>query len=72
MRATTNPIFTIPTRTVAARQAVAGTQQPSHLRGFITKWGRKIFKVLVLPIASELLAKPLEWIVGKIESKFAP
>ena len=69
LRATPEPVFTIPTRTVAAQEVVAGVREPSHLRGPITKWGRKIFKVLVLPIAAELLAKPLELIVGKIERK---
>ncbi|MFH0998095.1 MAG: CHAT domain-containing protein [Pseudomonadota bacterium] len=70
LRTSTQPMFTIPTRTVAARRSVANTHQPSHLRGPITKWGRKIFKVLVLPLASDLLDRPMELIVGKIESKY--
>jgi len=57
--------FTIETRTVAAQRSLAG--RPGE-RGDVTKLGRKIFKVLVVPL-SKLLAKPVESIVGKIERK---
>jgi hypothetical protein len=70
LRATPEPVFTIPTRTVAARKVVAGAGESANLRGPITKWGRKIFKVLVIPLVAPLLAKPLDLIVGKIERKY--
>lgn len=69
--ATGAPTFIIPMRGTAARQAIsAGGGNAEKLRGPITKWGRKIFKVLVLPVAAPLLEKPVQSIVGKIEQKY--
>jgi CHAT domain len=65
----TRTTFTIPGRTVAARQAGAVNRPPAHLRGPITKIGRKIFKVLVIPLLSPLIEKPVQEIVEKIECK---
>jgi hypothetical protein len=42
------------------------------LRGPITKIGRKIFKVLVLPVVSQLLEKPVEWLYERVESRIKP
>lgn len=70
LRATPDAVFTIPTRTVAAREVVTGPREPSLMRGIITKWGRKIFKVFVIPVLAPLLEKPMELIVGKIEEKY--
>lgn len=60
--------FTIDTRTAAAQRSLARQRTGSVLRGPITKLGRKIFKVLVVPV-TKLLAKPVAAIVGKIEQK---
>lgn len=72
LRATTTPTFTIRTRTEAAKEVVHGPRNPARFRGPITKFGRKIFKVLVIPILSPLLARPIESIVKKIETKHQP
>ncbi len=69
MSLTTEPVFIIPTRTGEAQTALRGSQAPSALRGPITKWGRKIFKILVMPVAAALLEKPVQMIVGSIEKK---
>lgn len=61
--------FTILTRTDAAQRTLRANRIGPRMRGPITKWGRKIFKVLVLP-ALDLLAGPVvEAIVGMIERK---
>jgi hypothetical protein len=39
------------------------------MRGFITAIGRKVLKVFAIPIVAELLAKPMESIVGAVERK---
>jgi hypothetical protein len=67
----TAPVFIIPTRTVAAQHAIeAGGGAPARLRGIITKWGRKVLKVLVIPVVSALLERPAQSIVGAIERKY--
>lgn len=58
--------FTIDTRTKAAQRSLAA--QTGANRGAITKLGRKIFKVLVVPL-SKVIARPLSAIVGRIEKK---
>jgi hypothetical protein len=60
-------VFTIATRTAAARRGAESGQ--TEMRGLITAIGRKVLKVLILPIAAELLAKPLEKIVAAVERK---
>jgi len=60
--------FTIPARTVKAQRAFDHDRVVT--RGLLTKWGRKILKVLVIPLVSSLLADPLEAIVGAIERKY--
>ncbi len=70
LRTETVPTFTIPTRTAAAQQVLNSRRQPTHLRGPITKWGRKIFKVLLLPVLETIVGPPLEAIVGKIEKQY--
>jgi pimeloyl-ACP methyl ester carboxylesterase len=69
LRAPARARFTIPTRTAAARSSLAAAQPSTRLRGPVTKLGRKIFKVLVVPL-SRLVAKPVEAIVGKVERKY--
>lgn len=63
------PRFVIPLRTQAARKAARGQNTPTRFRGPITKWGRKILKVLVLPVAAHLLSDPFESLVGAIERR---
>lgn len=64
------PVFVIQTRMGAARDTMASGLPRATLRGPITKLGRKIFKVLVLPLASMVLEKPVQSIVGVIERKY--
>lgn len=66
LRAARGASFVIPTRTVAAQRALAADAAGERLRGPIVKLGRKIFKVLVVPL-SKLIARPVEAIVGKVE-----
>jgi CHAT domain len=61
--------FTIQTRTAPARRSTESGQ--TEMRGWITAIGRKVLKVLVLPVAAELLANPVEKIVAAIERKHA-
>lgn len=67
-RAAHGATFTIRTRTAGARRAFATGQPSTRLRGPIVKLGRKIFKVLMVPL-SKVIARPLEKIVGRIEGK---
>lgn len=69
LRAARGATFTIPTRTPAAQRALASGQPAERLRGPVVKLGRKIFRVLVIPL-SKLIARPLETIVGKVEKKY--
>jgi hypothetical protein len=64
------PTFTIPIRTEAAQSALQNQTGTAQMRGPITKLGRKIFKVLVMPVAAHLLAGPIESIVGVVERKY--
>jgi hypothetical protein len=67
MRVSAKRSFTIPTRTAAARRGIDSGQ--AQMRGFITAIGRKVLKVFVIPIVAEVLAKPMENIVGAVERK---
>jgi CHAT domain len=70
MPAQSSPVFVIPARTVAARGAIrAGGGSPAKVRGIFTKFGRKIFKVIVMPVAAALLESPVQSIVGAIERR---
>jgi len=60
-------VFTIPARTAAARESQESG--PSEMRGWVTALGRKVLKVLVIPLASKALAKPTEKIVEVVERK---
>jgi pimeloyl-ACP methyl ester carboxylesterase len=64
-----HPRFVIPLRTNPSRAAMRSERTTTRLRGPITKWGRKIFKVLVMPILAEVLNAPLEAIVGAAERR---
>jgi hypothetical protein len=67
LRASSKPVFTIPTRTAAARRAIASGQM--EMRGWITAIGRKVLKVLVIPLVADLLGSPMEKIVAAVERK---
>lgn len=60
--------FTVDTRSSAALRSLAEQQTPGT-RGVITKLGRKIFKVFIVPVAANLLKQPLTSIVAKIERR---
>jgi hypothetical protein len=62
--------FTIPTRTAGARTALRAEPASARLRGFITILGRKVFKVLILPLVSEWFGQPLRKLVTVIESHY--
>lgn len=61
--------FRIPARTTAARESLTSGPPRGALRGPITKIGRKVLKVLVLPLASKVLDKPVDLLVGAVESR---
>jgi pimeloyl-ACP methyl ester carboxylesterase len=63
------PRFVIEARTEAAREGVASGLPRGSLRGIITKLGRKILKVFVIPITEQLLSDPVQNIVGTAERK---
>ena len=62
-----NQRFVIPLRTAAARAAAEHNGRP-RVRG-VSHPGRKIFRVLLLPIASVLLDDPLNALVGVWEKR---
>lgn len=61
--------FRIPARTTAARESLTSGPPRGALRGPVTKIGRKILKVLVLPLASKVLENPIDLLVGAVESR---
>jgi hypothetical protein len=63
------PRFVIPLRTDSSRPAMLSARPSGRLRGPITKWGRKIFKVLVMPVLADVLSGPMEAIVGAVERR---
>jgi hypothetical protein len=69
LRASSKPTFTIPTRTAAARRAIGSGQM--EMRGWITALGRKVLKVLVIPLVADLLADPMDKIVAAVERRHA-
>jgi hypothetical protein len=60
---TPHQVFSIPGRTPI--NPIVG----DRTRGPIAALGRKVFKVLVLPVLAELLRDPLKYIVAKAESR---
>ncbi len=68
-RSAAGAAFTIPARTAPARRAFFAASPAIRMRGPITKLGRKIFKVLLVPL-SGLIDDPLRNIVGKIEARY--
>jgi hypothetical protein len=62
-------VFVIPARTSHAVTALQSPQSGPRLRGPITKWGRKIFKVLLVPL-EPLAAPAVTSIVRKTEEKY--
>jgi hypothetical protein len=69
LRDTDTPTFIIAARTTAARDSLTSGPPEGALRGFITKIGRKVLKVLVIPVAAKVLEKPVELLVGAIEAQ---
>lgn len=65
------PVFRIPLRNDAAVRAVTSGVPRRTLRGPITKVGRKIFKVLVLPVLSPLIGGPVKWFAEKVERRIS-
>jgi hypothetical protein len=61
--------FVIPARTAHTQAALRSPQAGARLRGPITKWGRKIFKILLVPL-EQLAGPPLEAIVRRTEEKY--
>ena len=61
--------FRIPARTTAAHESLTSGPPRGALRGPITKIGRKVLKVLVIPLASKVLDKPVDLLAGAIESR---
>jgi hypothetical protein len=69
LRDAETPTFIIPARTSAARDTLTSGPPQGALRGFITKIGRKVLKVLIVPIAAKVLDKPVELLAGAIEAR---
>lgn len=67
-RSTGRRSFSIQARTAAARNALDGAPPATRLRGPITRLFRKIFKVLLIPLA-RVIENPVKSIVGAIERK---
>jgi hypothetical protein len=61
--------FVIRARTGEARATLANGVPRGSLRGPITKIGRKILKILVIPVADVLLGKPIEMMVRAVEER---
>jgi hypothetical protein len=69
LRDSASSTFTIPARTVASRESLLSGVPRGALRGFITKIGRKVLKVLIIPVAGTVLEKPVQALAGAIESR---
>ncbi len=64
------PRFVIALRDRASRATLKVGMPRRNLRGPITKLGRKIFKVFVLPVVSALLEDPVRWLGEKVERRY--
>lgn len=69
LRQTIGVEFRIPARSKAASQSLTQALPRGATRGIITKLGRKILKVFVIPAVSVVLEKPTEAIASLIEAK---
>src|ERR1700731_1258259 len=69
LRESATPEFVISARTVSSRKSLSAGMPRGALRGFITKLGRKVLKILVIPVGAKILEKPVEAIAGVIESR---
>jgi hypothetical protein len=72
LRSAGGPRIRVALRSASAQRALAGGMPRHALRGPITKVGRKLFKVLVLPAASALLQDPVRWLADTIENRVRP
>jgi pimeloyl-ACP methyl ester carboxylesterase len=61
--------FVIRARTAEARATLSDGVPRGSLRGPITKIGRKILKILIIPVGDVLLGKPIEMIVRAVEER---
>ena len=61
--------FVIPSRTVQARGSLLNGPPRGALRGIITKIGRKVLKVFVIPVGGMILEKPVQQLAGAVESR---
>jgi pimeloyl-ACP methyl ester carboxylesterase len=61
--------FVIRPRTGEARATLRNGVPRGSLRGPITKIGRKILKILIIPVADVVLGKPLEMMVRAVEER---
>lgn len=64
-----SPEFVIPSRTVQARGSLLNGPPRGALRGIITKIGRKILKVFVIPVGGMILERPVQQLAGAIETR---
>lgn len=70
--ATPPPVFVIPLRSAQAQASLRGGLARRSLRGPLAVVGRKIFKVLILPVLSSLLGDPLRWFAEQVEQRHRP
>lgn len=66
------PVFVIPLRSAQAHASLRRGLARRSLRGPLTVVGRKIFKVLILPVLSALLGDPLRWFAEQVEQRHRP
>jgi hypothetical protein len=64
--------FTIPLRHASVQRTLSEGNPRRSLRGPITKIGRKIFKIFVLPVLSKMLEDPVRWFAEKVEARYRP
>jgi hypothetical protein len=69
LRAPSPNRFVIRARTSDARTTMSHGVPRGSLRGPITKIGRKILKVLVIPVTDVVLGKPIEMMVRAVEER---
>lgn len=68
--ATGGATFTIPTRTASAQAALASEGTVRRFRGPITKLGRKIFKLLAIPLLEPIIGPVVKYFGETIEGRY--
>lgn len=61
--------FVVPLRTAAARESLANRRLNLADRGILTSLGRKLFRILILPLAPAILSTPLHYFVRRWEER---